>query len=75
MAVSINEFGNTDDSSIPLGIVDLCENTIKKPQILNLIVSGFGIELSWGISVFQLNSCDVIPLIIIDEYYEEGFNV
>lgn len=75
MAVSIDKFGNTDGSSIPLGIVDLCENNITEASNLKLIVSGFGIGLSWGVMAFEINTEDVLPLIITDEYFEEGFNI
>ena len=72
LAISIDKYGNTDGASIPLGIVDLCEN---KEGEVRLIVSGFGIGLSWGVVSFDLQTEDVLPLIFTDEYYEEGFNV
>lgn len=75
MPISINKYGNTDGASIPLGIVDLCMNPELEHKKLNLIVSGFGIGLSWGIMAFEINSEDVLPLIVTDEYFEEGFNV
>lgn len=75
MVVSIDKFGNTDGSSIPLGIVDLCANIDSQYNKLNLIVSGFGTGLSWGVMAFKINVADVLPLIITDEYYEEGYNV
>ena len=73
MAVSIHKFGNTDGSSIPLGIADICEQSDLEK--LKLVVSGFGIGLSWGIMAFEINTEDVLPIIITDEYFEEGFNV
>lgn len=75
MPISINKYGNTNGASIPLGIVDLCINHELEHKRLNLIVSGFGVGLSWGIMAFEINTEDVLPLIVTDEYYEEGVNV
>lgn len=72
--ISLEEYGNTDGASIPVGIVDLCE-TIKDSRTLHLITSGFGIGLSWGIVSFQLDTQDVLPMIFTEEYFEEGRNV
>lgn len=72
--ISITEYGNTDGASIPVGIVDLCEKLIANKKI-NLITSGFGIGLSWGIVSFEIDSRDVLPMIITNDYFKEGKNV
>lgn len=72
--VSLTEYGNTDGASIPVGIVDLCEQ-LNKQRKLNLITSGFGIGLSWGIVSFEIDSSDVLPMVITDEYFLEGRDV
>ncbi len=72
--VSLEEYGNTDGASIPIGIADLCEK-IDENRTLNFITSGFGIGLSWGIVSFRLDPRDVLPIIFTEEYYEEGRNV
>ena len=72
--ISLNEYGNTDGASVPVGIVDLCEHLIRR-QTLNLITSGFGIGLSWGIVSFTIDSEDVLPMIVTDDYFAEGKNV
>lgn len=72
--VSLGKYGNTDGASIPVGIVDLCEHLEEKNK-LKLITSGFGIGLSWGVVSFELDTDDVLPMIITDEYYIEGKNV
>ena len=71
--VSLKEYGNTDGASVPVGIVDLCKDIDNKK--LNLITSGFGIGLSWGIVSFEIDTKDVLPMIITDEYFLEGKNV
>lgn len=72
--VSLTEYGNTDGASIPVGIVDLCEKISGKEK-LNLITSGFGIGLSWGIVSFSIDTDDVLPMIVTDDYYLDGKNV
>lgn len=72
--VSLTKYGNTDGASIPVGIVDLCENLIEMKK-LKLIASGFGIGLSWGIASFEIDSKDVLPMIITSDYFLEGKDV
>lgn len=72
--VSLDRYGNTDGASVPVGIVDLCEK-ISESRQLKLITSGYGIGLSWGIVSFEINSDDVLPMIITDEFFAEGKNV
>ena len=72
--ISLHEYGNTDGASIPVGIVDLCAhmNTSRK---MKLLTSGYGIGLSWGVVSFEIDSKDVLPMIITDDYFREGKNV
>lgn len=69
--VSLDRYGNTDGPSIPVTIVDLCEKLTEHKRI-KLISSGFGIGLSWGIVAFEIDSCDVLPMIITEDYFAEG---
>lgn len=52
---SISKFGNTSSASIPLTIVTELREKIKKNN-LNLLISGFGVGLSWGNSAINLNN-------------------
>lgn len=72
--ISITEYGNTDGASVPVGIVDLCEKMIEKRKI-NLITSGFGIGLSWGIVSFEIDNRDVLPMIKTNDFFKEGKDV
>lgn len=72
--ISLDKYGNTDGATIPLGIADLCQG-IEGNRKLKLVCSGFGVGLSWGIVAFDIDSCDVMPIISTDEYWEEGFKV
>ena len=44
--INIGKYGNTNGSTIPLLINDLAEKELKEPK--NMIMSGFGIGLSWA---------------------------
>jgi 3-oxoacyl-[acyl-carrier-protein] synthase-3 len=72
MPVSIDRYANTSSASIPLGIVDLCERE-QVPETLNLITSGFGVGLSWGVVSFKVESQNVLPMIYTSDYYEGAF--
>ena len=72
--VSLTEYGNTDSASVPVGIVDLCER-IKETRKLNLITSGFGVGLSWGVVSFEIDTADILPMIVTADYFREGKDV
>ena len=72
--VSLGVYGNTDGASVPVGIVDLVEHLDEKKK-LNLITSGFGIGLSWGVVSFELDTEDVLPMIFSNDYFVEGKDV
>jgi 3-oxoacyl-[acyl-carrier-protein] synthase III len=35
-------------------------------------MTGFGIGLSWGVVTAEINTNDIYPIILTDEYYKEG---
>ena len=49
---SLNDFGNTSSASIPLTIVTELSDKVKNDQ-LTLLLSGFGVGLSWGSVILQ----------------------
>lgn len=51
---SIQKYGNTSSASIPLTIVSELNQDVQNKE-LNLIASGFGVGLSWGIVSFKTN--------------------
>jgi len=51
---SLKEYGNTSSASIPLTIVTQLQNQVKTKS-LNLLMAGFGVGLSWGVSSLPLN--------------------
>ncbi len=69
---SIQKYGNTDGASVLITIADLCEQE-NVPDKIKFITSAFGIGLSWGITSFEIDKKDVLPIIYTNDYYEEGF--
>jgi len=72
LPISIDRYGNTNGASIPITIVDLCSRE-EIEEKLELIASGFGIGLSWGVVSFEIETKDVLPMIYTDGYYEEAY--
>lgn len=60
--LSLQMFGNTGAASIPFTIVSQLNNELNN-QNKNLLLSGFGVGLSWGSCVLNLNKTIVLPLI------------
>lgn len=71
MHISMNRYGNTSVTSIPLTICDKYGNE-EEEKNRKIFSCGFGIGLSWGIATFTVNQSDVLPIIETDEYYTEG---
>lgn len=72
LAVSIDRFGNTNGTSIPLTVVDLCEK-VSNITKLKLILSGYGVGFSWGVMDMVLDPAVVLPMIYTDDYFKEAF--
>lgn len=70
--VSLDVFGNTSSSSIPISLVKeygACE-TDKE---IRALMCGFGVGLSWSTVDAYINIKDVLPLIHTDDYFEDGY--
>jgi len=60
---SLKEFGNTSSASIPLTIVTELRDVVKSNK-LRLLLSGFGVGLSWGSVVLETESIVCPPIIV-----------
>ena len=60
---SIEKFGNTSSVSIPLTIVSELQEKLKGSN--KLLLSAFGVGLSWGTALLQTNDCYVCPIVEI----------
>ena len=70
--VSLDRFGNTSGASVPLTIVDKYSEC-NDGRELNLLASGYGVGLSWGVVSFKINVNDIYPLCIGKDTYEDGY--
>ena len=68
--ISIDRFGNTSSSSIPLTIVDTCTSRVN--ENLRMLLNAFGVGLSWGVMDIEINTEICLPVIYTDNYYKEG---
>lgn len=67
--VSIDRYGNNSSNSVPLV---LCDHFAGKDLNLKVFISGFGAGLSWACGSLELDTKNILPLLISDNYYKEG---
>lgn len=67
---SIEEYGNTSGTSVPLTV---CANRDKfaGKEKVKLYLCGFGVGLSWGAIYTELSTENILPVIETDEHYDE----
>lgn len=68
--LTINKYGNTSGVSIAITLCDSygeCEDGSK-----DVLLLGFGVGLSWGVSHLTIDTRDVFPVVHSDEYYDDG---
>ena len=68
--VSMDRYGNTSGTSIPITLCDAYGKTNGKD--LKLLTCGFGIGLSWGVVEIKMNSDDILPIQFSNDYFTEG---
>ena len=69
--VSLDRYGNTSCSSIPLTICDSFGNSETQAP-LRILAAGFGIGLAWGITDITVSSDCIFPIIETSNCYKEG---
>lgn len=69
--IVIGKYGNTNGASVPLAIADLCENLEDKTNKLEMLVSGFGIGLSYGAVSMTVDPNVVLPIQYTDYFWDE----
>lgn len=72
LPISLDRYGNTGGISIPLTICDYVERYKPKRENLNVLASGFGIGLSWGVTGFSVPVSSVFGISRTKSFYEEG---
>jgi 3-oxoacyl-[acyl-carrier-protein] synthase III len=61
---SLKEYGNTSSASIPVTMVHALQNSLPQGNH-KVLMSGFGVGLSWGSAIVELNSPHILPMIEI----------
>ena len=65
MPFSLNEFGNTSSASIPLTISYKLREILRSKK-LNLMLTGFGVGLSWGCSLIRCGNMVMPSIVYVD---------
>ncbi len=60
VGISLDRYGNTSGSSIPLTICDIIGE--KELGSVNILVCGFGVGLAWGVTAFRVVCENVYPV-------------
>jgi 3-oxoacyl-[acyl-carrier-protein] synthase-3 len=69
MPISLDRYGNTAGSTIPLLLSDYCGTKSGKKHVL---MCGFGVGLSWGIVSADIDMSVIYPVEETDDYFAEG---
>jgi 3-oxoacyl-[acyl-carrier-protein] synthase-3 len=69
MPVSMDRFGNTSVTSIPLTLADKYGGEVQK---IKALMCEFGVGLSWGVVSTEINTSDILPVIHTNDYFKEG---
>ncbi len=70
--VSLNRFGNTSSSSIPITLVDKYGD-MEDEKVIHALCCGFGVGLSWSTIALPIRAKDILPLVHTDEYFVDGY--
>lgn len=71
--ISLDRYGNTGGISIPLTICDTFgNNSSNKNKVMKVLMCGFGIGLSWGVTSLEINTDNIFPVQLTSDYYREG---
>ena len=70
--VSLNKFGNTSSSSIPISLVD-AYGDMKEDRTIRALCCGYGVGLSWSTIAFPIQVEDILPLVHTDDYFVDGY--
>lgn len=68
--LTLPTYGNTSGASQILTLCETYGNT--EGQDLKIMLIGFGVGISWGVTAIQINSSDIFPIIEDDTIFEEG---
>lgn len=66
---SLRDYGNTSGASVPLS---LCVNRDKfaDKKTIRTLTCGFGVGLSWSMAYAEIETKNILPLVVSDAKYE-----
>lgn len=67
--IVLREYGNSSSSSIPLVLTSSLDK--ERDKDMHILMSGFGIGLSWGVADMVLPSDAVIDMFATNNYYDD----
>lgn len=71
MPLCLDRYGNTSAAAIPLTLCNAFgANDFKEDY--QMLMSGFGVGLSWGVMGTNISCTGIYPIIETDEYFTEG---
>ncbi|MDR1656436.1 MAG: ketoacyl-ACP synthase III [Deltaproteobacteria bacterium] len=70
MPLSLDRYGNTSGASIPITLSDAFGLVPEGRK--HLLLSGFGVGLSWALASVSLEAGSILPIIHTDEYHQDG---
>ena len=68
--ISLDRYGNTGGISVPLTLCDAYGKSAGGSR--KVLMAGFGIGLSWGVTSLPVDFGEVYPIIETQDYYREG---
>lgn len=71
MPITLPKYGNTSGAS---PVVSMCDRYGEDAEYkeITVMLCGYGIGLSWGVTSFKINTADILPIIYDDSVFEEG---
>lgn len=71
MPISLDRYGNTSGASAIVSLCDRYGNDSEKKSV-KVMACGFGIGISLGVTSFEINTADILPIFEDDSFYEDG---
>tara|TARA_B110000003_G_scaffold56434_1_gene56490 strand:- start:217 stop:1311 length:1095 start_codon:yes stop_codon:yes gene_type:complete len=70
MPITLSSYGNTSGASPVLSICDTYGESEGKN--IKIMMIGFGVGISWGVTSFSINTSDIFPIIEDNTIFNEG---
>lgn len=70
MPTTLPKYGNTSGASSLVTLCDTYGN--QKDEMVNTMIIGFGVGLSWGVTSIEINTSDILPIAEDDHIFTEG---